>query len=251
MATTSWRRVVDELVAELRAVVDVRLRALVVYEAHGVLGDAGEAAMTGGQAEIRHEDHVHTLAIVDRLGHEDLARLAPLVASWHRRGLAVPLLLAPAELSRSLDAFPLEFSQIVARHVVVVGEDPFAGDGVTDRDLRRACEAQVRSHLLHLREGFLESAGDPRRVAVLVAASAVPLRALLVNIARLHGVNARTPEALAHFADERLHLDMKGLRPLLSSKSPAQLRDVDAGAFFPDYLHAVEQLTTLVDEWTR
>jgi len=251
MARTSWRQAVDGLITDLHAIVDTRLRSLVVYEAHGVLGDAAQTPSSDGPIDLHDDDHVHTLAVVDHLGYEDLVRFAPLAGGWQKRGFAVPLFLAPGELRRSLDAFPLEFSQIVARHVVVVGDDPFADNGVAERDVRRACETQVRSHLLHLREGFLEAAGDPRRVAELVAASALPLRALLANIAWLHGVNAHTSGELARFADETLHLDMKGLEPLLSSKRPAQLRELDAGAFFPAYLRAVEQLATLVDEWTR
>jgi hypothetical protein len=250
-SSRSWRQAVDALVADIRAVVDTRLRSLVIFEAHGLLGDPGAAAGTAGEADIHHGGHVHTLAVVDGLAYEDLAHLAPLAPAWHKRGLAVPLLLAPGELRRSLDAFPLEFGQIVARHVVVVGEDPFAALAVSERDLRRACETQVRSHLLHLREGFIEAAGNPRGVSELVAASVVPLRALLVNIARLHGVNAHSPDALTAFVEDRLHLGSTGLRPLLSSKGPDQVRELDAGAFFPDYLRAVERLATLVDEWTR
>jgi hypothetical protein len=243
----SWREAVDRLQADLRAILDTRLRALVVYEAHGVLGDTSGP----GDGDLQHDDHIHTLAVVDSLDFSDLARIAPLAADWTKRGLAVPLVLAPGELRRSLDAFPLEFSQIIARHVVVAGEDPFTDLAVAEADLRRACEAQARSHLLHLREGFLQSAGNPKALAKLVSASVVPLRALLINIARLHGVHARSPEALAQFVDERLHLAGDGLRPLLSSKSPEQVKALDVGAFFPAYLQAVERLTTLVDEWTR
>jgi hypothetical protein len=246
-----WRQAAESLATDIRAVVDARLRALIVYEAHGLLGDAGAGPAVAGETEILHDDHVHTLAVVDQLSYDDLAHLAPLAAGWQKQGLAVPLFLAPGELGRSLDAFPLEFSQILARHVVIAGDDPFAGIGVNDVDLRRACETQVRSHLLHLREGFLQAAGNPRRVSELVAASVVPLRALLVNIARLHGVHAHSPDALARFVEERLGPGSKGLKPLLSSKRPEQVRDLDAGAFFPDYLRAVEHLATLVDEWTR
>ena len=250
-SSRSWRQAAEGLATDIRAVVDARLRALLVYEAHGLLGDAGAGPAIAGETEILQDDHVHTLAVVEHLSYDDLARLAPLAANWQKQGLAVPLFLAPGELRRSLDAFPLEFSQILARHVVIAGDDPFAGFGVTDVDLRRACETQVRSHLLHLREGFLQAAGNPRRVSELVAASVVPLRALIVNIARLHGVDAHGPDALARFVEERLGLVTKGLTPLLSAKRPEQVRDLDAGAFFPDYLRAVEQLATLVDEWTR
>ncbi len=246
----SWRQAVEGLEAEIRAIVQARLRSLLVYEAHGLLGDPTGAG-AAGEDDIRAAEHVHTLAVVDQLAYGDLARLAPLAAGWKKRGLAVPLFLAPGELRRSLDAFPLEFAQIVARHVVIAGDDPFADLSVSDADLRRACETQVRSHLLHLREGFIQAAGNPGAVSELVAASTVPLRALLINIARLHGVNARSPDALATFVEHRLNLGSQSFRPLLTSKRPEQVREMDGGAFFPDYLHAVERLATLVDEWAR
>lgn len=243
----SWREAIDTLIVDLRAVFDSRLRSLVVYEAHGTLGDASAPE----DADLRHEDQVHTVAVVDDLSYADLARLAPLAGAWAKRGLAVPLVLDPGELTRSLDAFPLEFSQMIARHVVVAGEDPFAGLAVEDVDIRRACEAQARSHLLHLREGFIQSAGDPEALARLVSASAVPLRALLVNVAQLQGVNARTPDALNHFVNDHLGVPAESIRPVLSLKGSDKFRALEAGAFFPGYLQAVERLVALVDEWTR
>jgi hypothetical protein len=253
MATIrSWREAVEALHKDFRAIVDVRLRALVAYEAHGLLGDAaGPASADGAGPELHHEGHIHTLALVDELSFADLSRLAPLVSNWEKRSLAVPLVMSPAELKRSLDAFPLEMSQIVARHVVVAGEDPFGALAVAPDDLRRACEAQARSHLLHLREGYLQTAGSPRKLAELVTASVVPLRALLVNLARLHGVNARTPDALSAFVSERLSPCAAGLRPLLAAGPVDRFKDQDAGGFFPAYLQAVERLAALVDEWTR
>ena len=155
----SWREAVDGLLVDLRAVLETRLRSLVVYEAHGVLGDTSAT----DEGDLQHGEQVHTLVVVDDLHHADLARLAPLSKAWTKRGLAAPLVLGADEVRRSLDAFPLEFSQMIARHVVVAGEDPFAGLEVADADLRRACETQARSHLLHLRQGFIETDGDPRR----------------------------------------------------------------------------------------
>ncbi len=243
----SWREAVDGLLADLRAVLETRLRSLVVYEAHGVIGDASPT----DEGDLQHGEHVHTLVVVDDLRHADLARLAPLSKAWTKRGLAIPLVLRTGEVRRSLDAFPLEFSQMIARHIVVAGENPFAGLAVADADLRQACEAQARSHLLHLRQGFVQTDGDPGALARLVAASAIPLRALLVNIARLYGVNARTPDALVHFAGEHLHLPAEALKPVLAHRNTDRFNDLDVGAFFPGHLQAVERLVALVDEWTR
>jgi hypothetical protein len=251
MATVQdWRAAVDGLQSDVRAVVGDRLRAVVAYEAHGVLGETTDEPSAGAVAELRHDAQVHTLVLVDALGFHDLAQLAPQAAAWRKRGLAVPLVLSPSEFTQSLDAFPLELSQMAARHVVVYGKDPFAAATVLPADLRRACETQARSHLVHLREGFLQAGGSPRALAELVAASVIPLRALLVNIARLEGVDVRgSVVALATFAEERLHLPMDGLRPLLTPKPARHFESSDVGAFFQGYLAAMERLVAVVDQW--
>ena len=59
-----------------------------------------------------------------------------------------------------------------ARMQLVYGDNPFAGVTIAPDDLRRACETQAKSHLVHLREGFIESGGRPTGVAELVATSA-------------------------------------------------------------------------------
>jgi hypothetical protein len=251
-STSSSREAAEGLRRDIDGVVGPRLRALVTYDAHGAIGKA-DSAPAAGDATTRHEALVHTVAIVENFGTEDLRRLAALAPTWEKRRLAVPLFLAPGEVSRSLDAFPLEFAQILAHYVVIAGDDPFGGIQVDRHDLRRACEAQVKSHALHLREGFLQAGGDAKKVGQLVAASAAPLRALLVNIARLHDIEPRSPDDLLEFLRQRLSLSVDGLRPIvLFGSAGATPRAPQATAdAFPAYLQAVEDLAKLVDEWTR
>ena len=77
--------------------------------------------------------------------------------------LAVPLLLSRDEFLRTLDVFPVEYGEIIANHRLIVGEDILAGLQVSEADLRRGCELQAKSHLIHLREGYLETGGSPAR----------------------------------------------------------------------------------------
>ena len=110
------------------------------------------------------------------------------VAPWHDLGLATPLVLGAHEFSGSLEAFPFEFGAILADHAVVSGENPFDGLRIGPADLRHACEIQARSHLLHLREGYLETRGRGDALANLIARSAPPFAALVKSIARLQGL---------------------------------------------------------------
>ena len=239
----------EKLRRDLEAVLGPRLLALIVYRAAGG-GAAGALDVPDDpKPGAAHGLLAHTLVVAERLGAEDLARLAPLAAGWEKAGLALPLFFGRAELARSLDAFPLEFAQILAGYRVIAGEDALAGMAVGKDDLRRACEAQVKSHLVHLREGYLQTAGRQADVGRLVRASTIPLHALLVNIARLHGVNPGTTDELASFLEERLQLPAGGLRPVLALAGDGHGADGNAAALFPGYIQALERLAQLVDEW--
>jgi hypothetical protein len=166
-----------------------------------------------------------TCAVVETLTVDDLARCAALAVAWRRAGLDVPLLIVHHELARALDAFPLEFSEIIATRRLITGTDLFAQLTVTAEDLRRACEVQARGHLLHLREGYIEASGDDGAIAGLVSASAVPFRALLANVARLDGT---TTEELMKTLD--LTYQTRG---------------------FADALRRAERLVEYVDRWNQ
>src|SRR5258708_10801657 len=158
------QKAIDVLARDLDEVFGPRLQSLVAYPGHQADGS------------------VHSCAIVDGLGFRDLVSCLPLTESWHRRGIAVPLMLASGELERTVDVFPLEYSAILANYVVVRGPDPFRGVSLPIADVRRATEGQAKSHLIHLREAFLESHGETRRIASLITSSPPPLRGLLTHV---------------------------------------------------------------------
>ena len=130
-------------------------------------------------------------------------------------------MIVEGELRRALDAFPLELSEIIATRRVVAGPDLFAEIVVPKQDLRRACEVQARGHVLHLREGYIEAAGDSKKIAALVSAAMPPFRALVKNVARLDGIS---PKALV----TQLDLD-----------------NFEKG--FPEALRAAERIVEYVD----
>lgn len=196
------------------------------------------------------------MAVVSTLTADDLAALMPLVSRWRAAGDGVPLLLTRQELERSLDIFPLEYGAILASHELVAGTDPFAGLAIARDDLRRACERQVKGHLIHLREGLLETGGRPSALAELVESSAAPFRAVLQAVARLTDEVRLKPDAtqsggiddetLARFAESELGLPAATVRDVLGADRG---RPVDAQALMPAYLGLTERLWTIVDTW--
>jgi hypothetical protein len=233
MAAT-WRATAEILVGDLRRVFGERLRAVVAYGPS--LDGAADAPLT-------------CLALVATLGPSDLEACAARASHWHRARLATPLLIPEDEFRRSLDAFPLEFGEILRTHEHVFGPDPFGGLAIARDDLRRACEAQVRGHLLHLREGYLESGGRPDRVAELVSASAPAFASLLRNVARLAGAAPRDRAAATREGAAAAGLDDGVAADILALEQPGAMPAADPARLFPAYLAAVEQLARYVDGW--
>jgi len=218
------RRAFDRLAADARRVFAGRFVAVVAY---------GPAS---------------GLVFASSVTAADLDALGVLTETWHRDGLATPLLVTPDEFRRSLDAFPLEYQAILDRHLLIDGASPFDGARVGTDDLRRACEIEARAHLIHLRQGWIEAAGHSQELAELIARSAVPLRALLANLARLHGREADDTEALARLAEELAGLPGELVRTVLALESASEPNRALV-ARLPEYLDASEQLWSSIDRW--
>jgi hypothetical protein len=221
---------VHTLDRDLRSIFGDRFRSLVAYA--GIAGD----------------DRTSTLAVVDDLSADDLRACVGQVAAWDEAGLATPLFVAAHEFERSLDAFPFEFGAILADHAVVSGADPFVGLRVETSHLRQACEVQARSHLLHLREGFLETRGRSDALGELLLRSAPPLLALLQSVVRLEDRMATNPDAAA-IVEQKVGVPPGSLAQIARLVGRKDLPSDQARRLFPPYLDAVQRLTAYVDRW--
>lgn len=226
LLTASEHGAVERLAADLVRVFGTRLHVVVAYRPG--TSSPGEPA-------------VHTLALADRVTMDDLAALLTLVPAWHKARLATPLLLGREEFERTLDVFPIEYESILASHVVIRGAWP-AQLQVENADLRRACERQVKGHLIHLREGFLETHGRPAAVSAMLRASVPPFRSALRQIARLEGAPNQSDADLASFAGS-IQVDAATVRDVLADGSAA----ADATELLSRYIQATEQLWRAVD----
>lgn len=230
------------LCGDLRQIFGDRFHSLVLY-GMGIGGNQTTHVSAAGEA-------IHTLALVDSIGIDDLTACAQRSQGWRNSGLAIPLVLSRTEFERSLDAFPLEYGGILASHVVIAGPDPFTSIAVRPEDLRRACEIQAKSHLIHLREGYIEAGGDPRSIAALMAASAGSLAAILTNVAQLQGASAIGPTALAREAARISGIDAATAERILSITKPDQISTAEAPTLYRNYLAVAERLWRYIDEWT-
>jgi len=228
----------DHIVASLRGIFGDRLRSVVAYgpdDGGRVLSDAAHP--------------LTCLALVRSLTVGDLEACAARAHGWRREGIATPLVLPEEEFRRSFDAFPLEYAEIIRAHEPLLGANPFDGFRIERADLRRACETQIKSHLVHLREGFIEAGGTPRAIADLVTASAAAFGALLRNIAQLNGSSSTDRATATRDGARAAQLPDSVVRHMLALEQPSAIASTDAARLFPEYLAAVEQLARYVDQW--
>lgn len=218
----------------------------VVEDLQRIFGARLEAVVMYG----RNTHHnVPTLALVRSLSFDDLNVCAERAALWRRAGAATPLLLTRADFARSLDAFPIEYGEILAHHQIVFGDDPFAGLAIRRDDLRRACEVQVKSHLLHLREDYIEGGARRGEVDELVRESAPGFAALLRHLARLDEAASESHTDVIAYAASTIRLDAHVVSDLLALAETDGLPTIDTIRLFPPYLAAMEKLAEFVDRW--
>ena len=230
----TWQSAALGLVTDLQDVFGDRLRSVVAYGPH----IEGQAATP-----------LTCLAVVSSLGLSDLEACARHSARWHRNRIATPLVLSDTELRTSLDAFPLEYGEIIRAHQRVFGSDPFDGVAIAPADLRRACEAQIKSHLVHLREGFIEAGGNPSNIASVVAESAPAFTALLRHVAWLSGATTQARDEATREGARAAGLSESIVASMLALEQQPAARTNDPARLFPDYVAASEQLARAVDAW--
>jgi hypothetical protein len=231
--------VLSRLVGDLQSVFRERLKAVVLYGASAHL----PGSRAGGPRDI-----AYTLALVESLSVADLRACAGFASAWRENRVATPLMVALEDLRRSLDVFPLEFAEILAEHRLLFGTDPCPGLSVPREDVRRACEIHARGHALHLREGYIESGADPRRLAQIIVHSAVPLASLLAGLSRLEGMPGDAPAFLARLAS-RAGFDAAVFRAVDDAGRAGAMSAAEAETFYPGYIEAVERLVTYIDAW--
>jgi len=235
---------IQTLEKELRGIFGARLQSLVTY------GERARAASHHAAHGHGHEEpEVQTMAVVDTLTGDDLRACAGRVPAWHDAGLATPLVLAAHEFGRFQIAFPLEFGAIIADHTLVTGRNPFDGLAVEAADLRRAVEVQARSHLLHLREGYLETRGRADALSVLIVESAPAFGALVSSLARLDGQASPDHAAAARHAERLLGVPAGAIAEIVKLVGVKEISSQDAERLFRPYLEAVETLVSYVDKW--
>ncbi|MGV3709606.1 MAG: hypothetical protein ACO1Q7_12265 [Gemmatimonas sp.] len=227
----------DDLVEQLTQVYADGLRSVVLY---------GSAA-SGEQVQGRSDQNV--LVIVDRIDRSRLQRLADTAHRWTAAGNPPPLTLTEAEWKRSSDIFPLEYADMLERHRILRGSNPFAGIFVAKRDLRLQVEHEAMGKLLRLRAGVMNAGHDAARQSALLRDSLSALMVIFRGVMRLHGeVPPRDMHVVARWVASRAGFDVAPFdRVIAFAREGGALSKGDTERTLDAYVSGMETLVQYLD----
>ena len=133
----------EEFTRRLEGAYGVSLVAVVLY------GSAARGDYRPGVSDL------NLLVILRGAEAATLRRGSALAREWAAAGNPPPLVLGEAEWRTSADVFAIEYSDMRDAHVLLHGEDPFAGLDIEWEDLRLQCEHELKTKQIRLREHYL------------------------------------------------------------------------------------------------
>ena len=224
-----------------------------VKEVKDAFGEQLEGLLLYGSA-VRGEflpgrSNLNLLLLVASYGSTVLKQYSALHRRWSKEQIVVPLFLTEEEVHMSAAVFPLEFLEIQEQHRVLSGRDPFIGFHVKTDQLREAVLQGLTSHVLRLRQRYVEGGGGDEATMILLPLSITSTLPLLRGVQRILGRPALShSEAVIADVAEQLKLDLQGLLDAwLLNRGQISPGPREAPRLFDRYLQASTLLTHAVE----
>jgi predicted nucleotidyltransferase len=127
---------------------------------------------SGARGEyVPKKSDLNFLIVLSEAAMDRLREAFPLIHTWRKRRVNIPLFLTEEYITSSQDSFPVEFLNFRDSHVLVFGKDVLEGLPFEKKSIRLQCERELKGKLLLLREAYLESEGKAGGLGQLAAAS--------------------------------------------------------------------------------
>ena len=176
---------------------------------------------------LRATSDINLLLVLQCFTQDSADRLREPLRLAHATVQLHPMFLLEGEVGDAVEAFAVKFSDIVFRHRVLFGSDPFAGVSATRESLKRRIGQVLLNLQLRLRERYVALSLREEQLAHLIADAAPPLRSAAAAILQLEGQTEPTSkQALEYLVQEAGATD---LEPALRHMSEAR----EAGKLAP------------------
>ena len=192
---------------------------------------------------------INVLVVSRSFGPEALDRVAAAIPESRKPPHFDPLFMTRDQILASLDVFPIEWLDLIERHLLLEGEESFAGIEVPRTYLRLQCEHELRGKHLRLRQEYLASAKRPERLAEVLSRLASGFHTLFRTLLRLRG---ETPPANHERVTERVaelyQLDARALLAAHMVRYSARKNDAaEVRTRYRAFLAEIERLVGAID----
>jgi hypothetical protein len=203
-----------------------------------------------GEDYIPGKSDINFLITLTDQGIDRLDRALEMIARWRKRNVAIPLFMTRSFFVGSQDAYPIEFLNMKRHYIVVSGEDVLAELAFDRRHIRLQLERELRGKLLHLRNGYLATEGNTRKIRALITLSLTAFISLfsallyLKNIEIPHGKrDIITAAGKAFGIDDAIFLKCEEIRRKTDRFSHNEMK-----AVFQAYMKEVSRLCDQIDQ---
>jgi hypothetical protein len=229
-------KIIDGFVTRIREATGANLESIILY------GSAAAGSFTPDISDL------NILCVLRDASFASLQALEPAAQWWNGQKQPAPMIMTRTELERSADVFAIEWIDMRENHRVLFGADVLVNLQIPMRLHRIQVEYELREKLLLLRQGFLLSANNEKKIWELVVHS-VPsfftlFRHALIALGEKPAPNKTdTVRALA----EKTQFDPAAMIEVLELRQRNSRPKSDIKQLCARYLTAIEQVTAAVD----
>lgn len=203
--------------------------------------DLVSIVMYGSAAEgrLRATSDVNTLLVLKRFDQAAADQLREPMRLAHAAIQMNTMFLLESEVPTAMEAFAVKFADIVARHRVLFGTNPFVAVEPTRAALVRRLKQVLLNLQLRLRERYVLLSLREEQLALVIAEAAGPLRSSAASLLHLEGQPVLPPkEALEKVVRE---MDDENLVTVLHAVSTAREdRQLEPGKASPTLMGLIE-----------
>ncbi len=209
------------------------------------------AVLFGSAAEgrLRAQSDVNLLLVLKRFTREEADRMRDAYRAA-RAAIRLGVMFAlETELPDLVSAFAAKFDDIMSRHRVLLGADPFAGLEVGRSEVIARLRQVLLNLRLRLRERYALVSLREEQLARVVSDTAGPLRSSAATILKLEGAPAESPKAaLARIVEDLGEARFtEALRLVSEARESSRLAPGAAPALLFDLMDLTNRLLARVE----
>jgi predicted nucleotidyltransferase len=149
---------------------------------------------SAAENKLRATSDVNILVVLTEFNQKDITDMAPAIRIARAAIRLEVMYLLTNEVAGAVECFAQKFGDIIRRHRVLAGVDPFEGLSPTRHAEIYRLRQVIFNLQLRMRQAFAERAGQEDRIGMLIAEISGPLRTCAASLARLENQGNYTPK---------------------------------------------------------